>query len=249
MTDPSHQDPASFTSEKQRIVDEMARRRREVNAELYAPWNAAQQLALAERRLHAARMLRDAGVFPQAGDRCLEIGYGTLGWLGELLGWGLRTADLHGIELDSERALVARRALPDADLRQGDAAQMPWRDGTFKLVIASTVFTSVLDDPLRRALAGEIDRVLAPGGAFLFYDFRFDNPRNPNVRKVSRRELRRLFPRLSGTIRSLTLAPPIARRVAPISWSLAVALAALPFLRSHLLAVLVKPAQSRECAL
>ncbi len=244
MTDSTDKNSTSFASEQRRIVDEMARRRREVDAELYAPWNAAQQLALVERRLHASRMLCAAGVFPQAGDRCLELGHGALGWLGELIGWGLRSADLHGIELDSERALVARRALPDADLRHGDASQMPWRDGTFRLVIASTVFTSVLDDQLRRALAEEIDRVLAPGGALLFYDFRFDNPRNPNVRKVDRRELRRLFPGFAGQIRSLTLAPPIARRVAPLSWGLAMELGRLPFLRSHLMAVLVKPEPS-----
>ena len=79
-----------------------------------------------------------------------------------------------------------------------------------------------------------------PGGALLWYDFRVNNPRNPNVRGVGRKELRSLFPDLAGEVRSATLAPPIARLVAPRSNWLATTLEGFPFLRTHLLAVLVK---------
>ena len=113
-------------------------------------------------------------------------------------------------------------------LAVGDAAEMPWRSEAFHLIIVSTVFTSILDDEVRRAVAGEIVRVLAPGGALLWYDFAFNNPGNSHVRKVTRRELRGLFPGLTGRIQSVGLAPPIARRIAPLSWVLATALEALP---------------------
>jgi hypothetical protein len=89
-------------------------------------------------------------------------------------------------------------------------------------------------------VAGEITRVLAPGGALLWYDFAVNNPWNPHVRKVDRKGLRELFPELSGEIRSITLAPPIARFAAPKSWVLATMLEAIPFLRTHLIGVLVK---------
>ena len=224
--------------ERQRILDEYARRRDEVDRDLYAPWNIAQQMAIDERRQTAARLLRQAGAFPRPGLPCLEIGFGQLGWLADLLGWGLRTTDLHGMELDEGRVETARLAFPGADLRHGDAAELPWEDRTFQLIITSTVFTSILDPTMRQRLAREIVRTLRPGGAFLFYDFRIDNPKNPNVRRVGRAELRRLFGDLDGPIRSVTLAPPIARRVAPWSPSLAMALSAVPFLRTHLLAVL-----------
>ncbi len=45
-------------------------------------------------------MLHRAGVFPKAGDPCLEVGFGWLGWLGNLLSWGVRERDLHGIDLN-----------------------------------------------------------------------------------------------------------------------------------------------------
>jgi len=137
-------------------------------------------------------------------------------------------------------AIVAREAFPSADLRVGDASRLPWPDATFRLVVASTTFSSILDPVLRRLVAAEAVRVLAPGGALLWYDLKVDNPRNPNVRGVGRRELAELFPELAGPVRSAALAPPIARAVAPASWLLADFLEAFPFLRTHLIAVLVK---------
>jgi hypothetical protein len=89
-------------------------------------------------------------------------------------------------------------------------------------------------------IAQEISRVLAPGGALLWYDFAVDNPRNANVRGVKKRDIRELFPELAGSIKSLTLAPPLARLVAPRSVMLAMMLQRVPFLRTHLMAVLVK---------
>lgn len=130
--------------------------------------------------------------------------------------------------------------MPAADLRTGDAVALPWEDTTFQLVVASTLFTSVLDNDVRRLIADEIVRVLVPGGALLWYDFAYDNPRNPNVRGIRRAEIKRLFPTLRGKIRTATLAPPLVRLIAPRSWTLATFLEAIPLLRTHLIAVLVK---------
>lgn len=236
--DPSH----SGTGERRRMLEENRRREAEIPAERYAPWDPAEMLMRAERKRLAARMLRRAGAFPGPGTACLEVGCGRLGWLGDLVTWGVGERRLHGIELDAARVEQARASLPAADLRVGDAAALPWPDAAFGLVVASTVFTSVLDAAVRRRMAAEISRVLAPRGALLWYDFRVDNPRNPGVRGIGRRRIRELFPELAGEVRSLTLAPPLARRIAPRSHRLAELLGALPFLRTHLLAVLVKPA-------
>lgn len=227
--------------EGQRILEEYRRRERENAPDLYAAWRTEEIFMRTGRRRVAATMLCEAGVFPQAGDPCLEIGFGSLGWLGELVCWGVGEADLHGIELDPARVGRAKEMLPSADLRAGDAATLPWEGNSFRLVIASTVFTSILDRHVRHMVAREITRVLAPGGALLWYDFAVNNPGNPHVRKVGRRELRELFPRLQGRIKSVTLAPPLARWVVPKSWLVATLLEALPVFRTHLLAVLVKP--------
>jgi len=227
--------------ERQRMLAENRRRDAEVPAERYAAWDPAETSMRLERRRLAGRMLHRAGAFPGVGTPCLEVGYGALGWLGELVAWGVAERRLHGMELDAERAARAREVLPAADLRVGDAAELPWPEASFGLVVASTVFTSVLAPATRRRMAAEIVRVLRPGGALLWYDLRVDNPRNRAVRGIGRRQLRELVAPLTGEIRSLTLAPPLARRVAPRSHLAAELLAALPFLRTHLLAVLVKP--------
>jgi ubiquinone/menaquinone biosynthesis C-methylase UbiE len=130
--------------------------------------------------------------------------------------------------------------LPAADLRVGDASHLPWPASTFRLVVASTVFTSILDGSVRRVVASEATRVLTSDGALLWYDFAVNNPRNAHARGVRRRELRELFPTLRGRIESVTLAPPLARFVARRSWTLATVLEAIPLLRTHLVAVLAK---------
>jgi hypothetical protein len=97
-----------------------------------------------------------------------------------------------------------------------------------------------LDHDVRQLLADEIVRVLAPGGALLWYDFAYDNPANANVKGIKRAEVRRLFPSLRGRIKAVTLAPPLARLLAPRAWTLATLLEAIPLLRTHLMGVLIK---------
>lgn len=236
MSDPI--DP--IIAERERIQTEYERRERELAKDFYAPWQPYQLFLRFSRKKKAAEMLHKAGVFPGMASHCLEIGYGRLGWLGDLISWDVPESCLHGIELDASRAKIAQKILPNADLRVGDATGLPWQDNSFQLVIASTVFTSILDHRVRKIVASEIERVLASGGALLWYDFAVNNPSNPNVQRVSRREVKQLFPALEGEIQSVTLAPPIARRLAGRSWVLATLLEAVPFLRTHLIAVLKK---------
>ncbi len=228
-------------AERQRIQAEYERRSREVRAELYSPWQPAELFARSERRRVATRTLVELGVQLTPGDRCLEIGFGTLGWLPDLLAWGVKESNLSGIELDATRARRAQEALPVADLRVGDATDLPWEANTFQLVVASTVFSSVLNAEVRRQIASEVTRVLRPGGALLWYDMAVRNPWNTNVRPIGRRELGALFPALGGRMRSVTLAPVISRRIVGRSHVAATLLEAVPALRTHLLAVLTKP--------
>lgn len=231
---------AAIAAERKRIAESYRHMPLALTPEIYAPWQAAEMLAREERKRVAAMQLQRAHAFPAAHSRCLEVGCGSQGWLGELVTWGVSQRALHGIDLSAESVETARRCLPAADLRIGDATALPWSDAVFHLVIASTVFSSVLDTRVRAALAAEIRRVLRPGGAFVCYDLAVNNPRNRQVRRVTRRELRELFPDLDGTITAVTLAPPLARRIAPHSWTVATLLQALRPLRTHLLAVLIK---------
>jgi ubiquinone/menaquinone biosynthesis C-methylase UbiE len=230
----------SIRAESVRIENEYARRAVEVDADLYAPWQPGEILLTAERKRIAATMLHKLGKFPKAGSRCLEVGYGQLGWLADLLSWRLNEDDLYGIELDAKRARCAMRALPGAHLKVGDATALPWKDGYFDLIVVSTVFSSMLRRDVRTALSAEIDRVLSPGGTVLVYDLAVGNPRNKNLLRVDRGEIRAMFSNYVCHFRSLSLAPPIGRPIARISWPIATILSSIPFLRTHFLGVLVR---------
>lgn len=230
----------SINAERVRIQTVYDRREEELNYDVYAPWQASEMLLTMERKYVAASMLDRLGKFPIRGSQCLEVGYGRIGWLADLLSWGLNENDLHGIELDPKRAEQARQALPTAHLEIGDATKLPWAEGYFRLAVVSTVFSSILDRSVRKVVASEIARVLAPGGVVVVYDLAVNNPSNKNVLALSRQELRKMFPGFDCHFRSLTLAPPIARPVARRSWNLAALLSAIPFLRTHVLAVIVK---------
>src|SRR5437899_11006112 len=108
------------------------------------------------------------------------------------------------------------------------------------MVLQITLFTSILNDEVKLAIAADMARVLAPGGRILWYDFSFNNPRNPDVRGIGRREIRMLFPGLEMKTKRVTLAPPLGRIVAPLSIVLYYLLSRVRPLCTHLLCLLRK---------
>ena len=81
-----------------------------------------------------------------------------------------------------------------------------------------------------------------PGGGVLWYDFAFDNPRNPDVRGVPVSRIRQLFPEGAVLARRITLAPPLARFLTRVHPQLYTAANVLPFLRTHVLCWIRKDA-------
>jgi hypothetical protein len=106
-------------------------------------------------------------------------------------------------------------------------------------VMQSTVFTSLLDDDYRHALADKMWQIAGDG--ILWYDFAYDNPQNPDVCGMPLRKVRELFPNGRFTVRRVTLAPPIGRRVTRVHPQLYTIFNFLPFLRTHLLCWIAKP--------
>jgi len=68
----------------------------------------------------------------------------------------------------------------------------------------------------------------------LWYDFCFDNPKNPDVAGISKSAVRALFPEGVFESRRITLAPPLARAAVRLHPFLYDALNAIPVLRTHL---------------
>jgi hypothetical protein len=83
--------------------------------------------------------------------------------------------------------------------------------------------------------------VLKTGGAVLWYDFFLPNPYNKATRPVGAGALRRYFPGFRHVLGTLTLLPPLARRLGPLTSVLYPVLGKVPALRSHHFGLLVKP--------
>jgi ubiquinone/menaquinone biosynthesis C-methylase UbiE len=122
------------------------------------------QMALFERLL-----LGDgrAWVGRQARGRVLEVAVGT--------GLGLphysASSTLAGVELSPRMLALARERAAeldlDVDLREGDAEQLPFADGSFDTVVCALGLCTI-PDPARAVV--EMRRVLVPGGRLVLLD-------------------------------------------------------------------------------
>jgi SAM-dependent methyltransferase len=195
---------------------------------------------LAERQRALLALL---GARERAGLDVVEVGCGSGGNLQELLSLGFTPERLQGIELLPERLAQARAVLPPAlRLIEGDASVVPVGPSSQDIVVASTVFSSLLDADFQQRLADAMWAWLKPGGAVLWYDFTVNNPRNPDVRGVPLARVHALFPQATITHHRVTLAPPLARAVCRIHPGLYGVFNRLPLLRTHVLAWVEKPA-------
>lgn len=234
--------------EESRIRSTYAHRDSSGKPSLYA-WHRQEVLLNQYRfRAVAAFMLKDSGLTDFSEIQALDVGCGTGGWLRILLEWGAFSERLHGIDLLQDRIDKAKNLGGDIDYQIASGYEIPFPDGRMDLVSAHTVFSSILDRSHRKALADEMARVLRQDGKVLIYDYRISDPRNPDTVGIRKTEIRRLFPGLSLQVRSLTLAPPIARRIAPVSPLLAHVLECwFPFLRTHVFYLLHKNESSKFC--
>jgi SAM-dependent methyltransferase len=205
-----------------------------------------------ERETIYARIIRQTFGSDLSKRKIIEIGAGAGGNLLFFQYLGFQWGNIYANELLEDRYnLLKMRILPppiqvqQADWQtltekvciQGDALQLPYKE-EFDVVLQSTVFTSILDDSFRKALADKMLDMLKPGGIILSYDFTYNNPNNRDVRRLTKKEIENLF---SGCrdiqFQKVTLAPPVARRVGKL-YNLVNFI--FPALRTHLIAAIKK---------
>ena len=97
-----------------------------------------------------------------AGRDVLELGCGAAQWSMALTEDGGRAV---GVDLSAEQLRYAREAASALPLVQGSAEELPFRDGTFDLVLSDHGAVGFAD-PARTV--PEVARVLCPGGRFVF---------------------------------------------------------------------------------
>lgn len=226
-----------------RVMVERYARRKSVNEDgRYSMLSPAVYMGQQEKERALIRWLGRSGLLPLH-DKCLlEVGCGSGGNLIDMMRLGFRPENLVGNELLQDRATEARARLPVATrLLVGDAAALDFGGEQFDVVYQSTVFTSILDDAFQSRLAAKMWALVKPGGGVLWYDFTFNNPSNPDVRGVPLKRVRELFPQGRISVRRVTLAPPISRRVVRIHPVMYGVFNALPLLRTHVLCFIQKP--------
>ena len=230
--------------EQRRIVDVF--NDRESKRHLYA-WHEADIRQMEwERSSHLARFLRKCYGPDLSELKALDVGCGCGKLIRLLIEFGVAPSHLAGVELFGK--MIEKAALISAEgvfWHHGSLSSLNSDQADYDLVTAFTVFSSILDQDLREEFAHDIWSRLRPGGRILIFDFRYNNPLNKNVRRVTRAELKHWWP--SGEERwsqTMLLLPPLARRIAPLS-QLAVGLisAFCPFCRSHFFYSVRKPIQ------
>jgi SAM-dependent methyltransferase len=153
---------------------------------------------------------------------------------------GVEGSMLIGIDLLLER-LVDDNHGDYVGLVNGDGCQLPFANESLDVILLFTVLSSVVALDARESIAAEAARTLRSGGRVIWYDMRYRSPGNRAMAPVSRRSLKRLFPSFRHELRSLTVLPPVARKLGSRTSTIYPMLTRVPFMRSHLGGVLIKP--------
>jgi ubiquinone/menaquinone biosynthesis C-methylase UbiE len=214
---------------------------REKDDPRYSWFNPAYQLMQQQCERRVLTLLNRNGFSDLQFKTVLEIGSGTGHWLRQFVKWGSRPENVTGIDLLPDRLSRARPLCPPAvRLLTASAAHLPFTSERFDIVLQSTVFTSILDDDLKTEAAAEMLRVLKREGLIIWYDYHVNNPWNPDVRGVKRREVSRCFPNCRIDLERTTLLPPVARALAPYSYMTCYFLERIPFFCTHYLGAIRK---------
>ena len=197
------------------------------------------ELFMTQRReAQLLALLRKHGISNLHELKILEIGCGRGTRLFDWVRWGANAENLYGLDLMPELIDEAKKLMPHSHFFVGSAGDVGFEDHSFDIVVQFTVFTSIKDAGLKAQIAGQMRRLIKKDGLILWYDFRYNNPKNPDVQAVKPAEVKQLFAGCHIDGRTLTLLPPLARAIAPFSRFACRLLEYFPPFRSHYLAII-----------
>ncbi len=220
-------------SDLDRLRNEYARRERQLAGDdRYSLSNPAHRFMKSQLQKKVAGLLAQVGTGDLASLRLLEVGCGNGNVLADFQSLGAQPHRLFGIDLLPARLNQARASYPSFPLVNADGQSMPFPARSFDLIFQFTAFSSILDGGVKRNAARDMLRVLRPSGLILWYDF-FFNPVNPQTRGIHLSEIHHLFPDCHFTTKRVTLAPPVTRALASVSWKLCLFLESLKIFNTH----------------
>lgn len=227
-------------SETERIKSAYRKRALEDKDNLYSFFRPAHLFYIQRREQMVLEVLLRKGIHSLKDKSFLEIGCGNGSVLRDFVQYGAMPENCFGIDLVPEHVTIAEKVSPNIEFVCASAENLPYGNDSFDIVLQFTVFTSILNGGMKSRIASEMMRVLKPDGMILWYDYHMDNPRNPDVRGVRKKEIYELFPGCHIELKRITLAPPLARALVPHSVILCQLLEKLPFLCTHYLGVIKK---------
>jgi ubiquinone/menaquinone biosynthesis C-methylase UbiE len=209
---------------------------------IYSYFKKSELFTFQQREKNLLNLLVKSGIneFNIGQKKILDLGCGFGLILADFIKYGARLENLYGIDLLADRIEGAKEIFPNISLTCGNAEHLPYDNNFFDIVICFTVFSSIMDWKMKRNIAKEIIKVLKNGGILLWYDFFISHPRNPHVRGIRKREISDLFTTCKVKLKRITLAPPLARKIVPISYGFGYFLEGLHFLNTHYLGIITK---------
>ncbi len=227
-----------MTDDLTRLRTEYERRKhRLAGSNIYSLLNLS-HLFIIQQRQRALRDLLRKHDIDFSGKRLLEVGCGGGDVLAEYMAFGLAADQVCAADLIEDRLFVSHTRFPALNLVCADGQALPYPDNSFDFVLQYTVFSSILSDDVKAKIAREMMRVTRkPQGVIIWYDF-WLNPKNAQTRGVRRDEISHLFPACDISLRRITLAPPLTRRLVGISWLLCAMLERLRILNTHHLGII-----------
>ena len=221
-------------------IKDVYKQRREIFPNKYSYFNKANLFVVQRREWEIIRMLKKHKITFLKNTRILDVGCGIGNELRSFIKYGASPENLFGIDMVESRINKAKKLSPNINYKCQDASLLPYKDEDFDIITQFTVFTSILDTDMKTQIAKEILRVLKSNGIIIWYDFHINNPRNKNTRRINKKELCLLFPNCDINLKSITLAPPLTRTLAPISTILCQLLEKIPLLCTHYIGTIQK---------
>ena len=223
-----------------RMKQEYANRKTRLDKiKLYSRYNSAYLYAMQHRERDLLKLLKQNLESDFSQKAILEIVCGSGGVLLEYLVNGADPNYLFGLDILLDRLYEAKLKIPEASILNANGENIPFENASFDLVFQYTAFSSILDDTIKKNIAQEMLRIVKDNGLILWYDF-WLNPTNNQTKGIKPPEIRELFPNCRFDFHKITLAPPLARKIVPLSWIFAEFLESLKFLNSHYLVIIRK---------
>jgi ubiquinone/menaquinone biosynthesis C-methylase UbiE len=206
----------------------------------YSLFNIANLFIVQRREYELIDAIKRQGVISIEDKKILDTGCGIGNELRNFVRYGAKPENLYGVDILLDRIECAKSISPNIEFRCDNASSLPYESEYFDIVVQFTVFTSIIDIHLKESIASEMLRVLKSEGIILWYDFHVDNPKNPDVKGIEKKEIYKLFPDCEIYLDRITLAPPLVRTFAHYSWLLCYFLEKLNILNTHYLGVIRK---------